>query len=149
MLFSWVGFCWTRSFLDFGRWDIYFLDFAKFSGCWAFVSFALEAAVDLSKSVQLSSCMCWTSHLLGLHRFESLCLNVFAVQLIWKNTQQRYRCDMKEDFDPPPSEAGQRVPFFSQPLIENIARQIVKELEAVMLKHDLNATWTSYIKHIA
>lgn len=40
---------------------------------------------------------------------------------------------MEKGFDPLPSEAGERPPFFFQPLTVNIARKTVKELGTVML----------------
>lgn len=74
-----------------------------------------------------------SAYLLGLCRFESLCLNIFAIKFSWKKKQERYRYDVKEGFEPLPSEAGERPPFFSQPLTVNIARKTVKELERAML----------------
>lgn len=50
-----------------------------------------------------------------------------------KKNQERYRYDVKEGFDPLPSEAGERPSFFSQPLTVNIAGKTVKESETVML----------------
>lgn len=75
-------------------------------------------------------------HFLGLRRFESLCLNIFAVKFSWKKKQERYRYDVKEGFDPLLSEAGERPPFFSQPLTVNIA----KDSEGI---GDSDAPWFS------
>lgn len=43
-----------------------------------------------------------------------------------------YRHDVKEGFDPLPSEAGERPPSSSQPLKVNIARRTVEGLETMM-----------------
>lgn len=65
----------------FGRRGFFFPDLAEFLGCWASPSFALIATVG---SVQMVYHVCDGSvHLLQLCRFESLCLNVFAIKFSW------------------------------------------------------------------
>lgn len=61
--------------------------------------------------------------------FERICSQV----QLEKKRQERYRYDVKEGFDPLPSEAGERPPFFSQPLTVNIARKTVEKFETVTL----------------